>query len=494
MNLYAMMEQTRPNDADRLVLETKAGTRFLWRDLDQLTAQCANFMTTTLGLSKGDRVAVQVEKSPANLWLYLGCIRAGLIYLPMNTAYMPDELDFLLGNAEPGLVVCRPESLEMVSGIAHQHKVRHVLTMSAEGSGTFMDGASAVPKAFSTLPCADDDIAAILYTSGTTGRPKGAMLSHSNLFSNTLDLIKSWGMSETDVLLHALPIFHTHGLFVASNTALFSGASMLWLPKFDYATVMRLLPRATMFMGVPTYYTRLLAGEEFGKEVCRNMRLFISGSAPLLAETHKAFEHRTGLAILERYGMTETGMNTSNPLAGERRPGTVGFPLPGVEVRLEGGSEVGVIQVKGNNVFKGYWRNPEKTAEDFTADGWFVTGDLGQISADGYVSIVGRARDMIISGGFNVYPKEVEDVIDRIPGVVESAVVGIPHPDFGEAVAAIIVASDKGLDEAAIIAATKARIANYKVPKAVKFVAELPRNTMGKVQKTVLRQMFTEAG
>lgn len=498
-SLFALIRNRFPSDPNRAFLETEDGTVFSWADLERVTARYSGLMAD-LGLTKGDRVAVQTEKSPQSLFLYLACLRSGLIFLPMNTAYQAEEVDYLTANAEPRLIVCRPEDMESIRAIAQARAVPHVLTMDAAGGGGFTEAAASRPADFAPVTCSAEDVACILYTSGTTGRPKGAMLTHRNLSANAQALIAAWGIGVEDVLLHALPIFHAHGLFVACNTTLLAGARMIWLAKFDADAVLDNLGRATTFMGVPTFYTRLLANPRLTTDACRHMRLFISGSAPLLEETFRAFRERTGFTILERYGMTETGMNTSNPLNGERRPGSVGLPLPGVSARIVGDDgrarttgEVGVIQVKGDNVFSGYWRMPEKTAEDFTQDGWFVTGDVGRIDADGYVHIVGRAKDLIISGGFNVYPKEVEGVIDRLDGVAESAVIGVPHPDFGEAVIAVVKRTSSGLTEAAVIGAVKARIANYKVPKRVHFVEELPRNAMGKVQKNILRATYDEA-
>ncbi len=494
-SFFALLQTRYPADLRRVLLETEDGQSFNWADLEQITARYAAFLHG-LGLVKGDRVAVQVEKSPQALFLYLACLRAGLIYLPLNTAYTEEEVDYLIGNAEPGLFVCRPEAERASHAVASTHNVKHVLTLDDHGHGTFPSAAAAAPAEFAAVPCEDDDVACILYTSGTTGKPKGAMLSHRNLIANAIDLIAGWGFRADDVLLHALPVFHAHGLFVACNCTLLSTARMIWLPRFDPAVVLARLPEATVFMGVPTFYTRLLQAPELTPQRCAGMRLFISGSAPLLEETHRAFAERTGQMILERYGMTETGMNTSNPLMGERRGGTVGFPLPSTALRIvgedgevAGAEQVGIIQVKGTNVFSGYWRMPDKTAEDFTADGWFKTGDVGRIDAQGYVHIVGRAKDLVISGGFNVYPKEVEGVIDRIDGVIESAVIGLPHPDFGEAVTAVVKASG-GVSEEAIIAFCKSRLANYKVPKHVHFVTDLPRNAMGKVMKNVLRENY----
>ncbi len=449
-----------------------------------------------LGIRPGDRVAVQVDKSTEALMLYLACLRSGFVFMPMNPAYLDDEVDFLLGDAEPAAFIHRPETTEKCQAIAQRRGVKHVFSLGTDGQGSLPREAAAAPAVCAIASCGDDDLAAMLYTSGTTGKPKGAMLTHGNLASNALALVEAWRFTSEDVLLHALPIFHTHGLFVATHCALLSGARMLWLSGFERDRVVSLLSEATVFMGVPTYYTRLLAGADFTREACRTMRLFVSGSAPLLAETHREFEERTGHVILERYGMTETGMNTGNPYEGPRVPGAVGKPFRGIAVRVvgeDGGAlgagEVGEIQVKGPNVMKGYWRLPEKTAAEFTADGYFKTGDVGKLDERGYLFIVGRAKDMIISGGFNVYPKEIEALIDELPGVVESAVVGVPHPDFGEVGVAVVKAS-RAMSEAEILPVLKARLANYKVPKRVFFADDLPRNAMGKVQKALLREQY----
>jgi len=496
-NFFNLIAARLKGHLDNVGLETPGGERYSFADLEVESARYAQLFAS-LGLRPGDRVAVQVDKSPAALFSYLGCLRAGLVYLPLNTAYRDLEIEYFLEDAEPGLVICAPDRLPALQALARKHDVAHVLTLDAGGRGTIYDAARDCPAEFANCAVADDDVAVILYTSGTTGRPKGAMITHRNLAANALALHKAWGWRAGDVLLHALPIFHIHGLFVACHCALLNASKMLFLPKFDVRDVVRTLPHATVFMGVPTYYTRLLADPEFGKDTCRKMRLFTCGSAPLLPQTFQEFQARTGHTILERYGMTETGMNTSNPLDGPRLPGTVGPPLPGVAVRVvdaQGNDvatgDVGELLVKGDNVFKGYWRMPEKTAEEFTADGYFHTGDLARLDDAGYVSIVGRAKDLIISGGFNVYPKEIESYIDKLDGVVESAVIGVPHPDFGEAVVAVVVArtaDDKKLAEADIISTLKNKIAGFKVPKRVFLVKELPRNTMGKVQKNVLRE------
>ncbi|GGC73430.1 malonate--CoA ligase [Chelatococcus reniformis] len=480
-------------DPSRRAIETADGQVFGYGDLARLSARLAHVLTAR-GVTVGDRVAVQVEKSIPALVLYLACVRAGAIYLPLNTAYTLAELGYFIGDAEPKLVVCDPAKHSAMAEIA-QTVGAGVETLDARGSGSLMEAATGAAETFDTIERGDDDLAAILYTSGTTGRSKGAMLSHDNLASNSLALKDYWRFAADDVLIHALPIYHTHGLFVATNVTLFAGGAMIFLPRFDADEVMRVMPRATTMMGVPTFYTRLLQHPALDRAATASMRLFVSGSAPLLAETHRAWQERTGHAILERYGMTETNMNTSNPYDGKRIAGTVGFPLPGVSLRVvepDSGQElprreIGVIEVKGPNVFKGYWRMPEKTAAEFRNDGFFITGDLGVIDADGYVSIVGRGKDLIISGGFNVYPKEIEGEIDAIAGVVESAVIGVPHPDFGEGVVAVVVASDPALDEAAVLAAIGDRLAKFKLPKRVLFVRDLPRNTMGKVQKNLLR-------
>jgi malonyl-CoA/methylmalonyl-CoA synthetase len=449
------------------------------------------------GVRPGDRVAVQVEKSPNALCLYLACLRAGAVYLPLNTGYTPSELAYFVGDAEPRLFVCATGNLEKISAALPPLTF---LTLDDDGeSGSLISQAAAMSEDFPDAGVTMSDLASILYTSGTTGRSKGAMLSHGNLCSNAESLKGLWHFTANDVLLHALPIFHIHGLFVAINVTLVSGASTILLPKFDPDAIFRALPAATVMMGVPTFYTRLLADQRLGCEVTRNIRLFISGSAPLLAETHCEWQARTGHAILERYGMTETNMNTSNPYDGLRLPGSVGLALPGVELRIaskDGVSlpqgEIGLIEVRGPNVFKGYWRMPDKTAAEFRADGFFITGDLGRIDENGYLHILGRDKDLIISGGFNVYPKEIESLIDELPGVTESAVVGLPHRDFGEGVTACIV-TGKGatLTEKDVLDALAGRLAKFKHPKRVIFVDELPRNTMGKVQKNLIRERFS---
>jgi malonyl-CoA/methylmalonyl-CoA synthetase len=506
-NLYAVLETGFPQDRGRIAIETPT-LRYSWDDIDRASACLANLLKS-LDLPKDARVAVQVEKSPEALLLYLATLRAGLVYLPLNTAYREAEIDYFLGNAEPAVVVCTSANLPWMQALAQKSGVPHVFTLDDDRTGTLLEAAGAMSQSFKTVARDVDDLAAILYTSGTTGRSKGAMLSHGNLASNARVLHRYWGWRADDVLLHMLPIFHVHGLFVASHGALLAGAKMIWLPKLDVDQALRYLPESTVMMGVPTYYVRLLADPRFDRSVCARMRLFISGSAPLLTETFTDFQGRTGHTILERYGMSETVMLTSNPydpVEGARVGGTVGKPLPGVQVRVVGDAgkplppgEIGNIQVRGPNVFRGYWRMPEKTREEFTEDGWFKTGDVGRWGGEAngqpvpvdYLSIVGRSKDLIISGGFNVYPKEVESVIDDMPGVAESAVIGVPHPDFGEAVIAVVVPRQGAvLDPAAMQSALKDRIANFKVPKRIHVAEQLPRNTMGKVQKNVLRETY----
>jgi malonyl-CoA/methylmalonyl-CoA synthetase len=496
-NLYEEFRACAPADPEAVLLQTSDGTVYTYADAEGESARLANYLVA-LGATPGDRITVQVDKSPSVLWLYLACLRAGLVYHPLNTAYKSSELEYFLGNAQPRIVVCSRSSEALFSSLAEAAEVEQVLTLESDGSGSLPAGAAACATDFETVARERDDLAALLYSSGTTGRPKGIMLSHGNLADNGKTLVDIWGFGGADRLLHALPVFHVHGLFVAIHCVLLSGASMRWLEKFDAPQVIGLLPECTVMMGVPTFYTRLLAEDSFAADSCTNMRLFISGSAPLLVETFDEFRARTGHTIIERYGMTETNMNTSNPLQGERRAGTVGLPLPGVEVRVVDdrgaalpAGETGDLQVRGGNVFQGYWRMPEKTREDFTGDGFFNTGDKATISDDGYVAIVGRAKDLIISGGLNIYPKEIEQLLDDLEGVVESAVIGVPHADFGEAVVAVIVASTGAdLDERAIIQFSKGQIANFKVPKRVYFVDELPRNAMGKVQKNLLRDRY----
>jgi malonyl-CoA/methylmalonyl-CoA synthetase len=470
----ALARMTAP---DKVFVSCDDGRDFTYQQFWDLSGRLASALAAS-GAKRGDRVAVQVEKSVEAIALFWACVRGGLVFLPLNTAYTPAEISYFLEDAEPSVFVGSPVK---ISGSIK------TLTLDSAGGGSLVELARG-QSAFEDAATGWNDLAAILYTSGTTGRSKGAMLTQGNLASNALALIGAWKFTADDVLIHALPVYHTHGLFVATNTVFLSGGTMLYRRSFDAADVLRLMPQATCMMGVPTFYTRLLAQRGLTREAARHMRLFVSGSAPLLAETHRTFFERTGHAILERYGMTETSMNTSNPYDGERRAGTVGFPLPGIEVRING---KGVIEIKGPNVFAGYWRNPEKTKEDMTVDGWFITGDAGHFDADGYLVISGRAKDLVISGGFNVYPKEVELLIDAMEGVIESAVIGVPHADFGEAVFAVVATHQlSDSDGAGMIRVLRKSLAPFKVPKRIVFVSELPRNAMGKVQKAVLRETY----
>ncbi|HEY1124376.1 MAG TPA: malonyl-CoA synthase [Sphingobium sp.] len=499
-NLYETLAGRFPADRTRPFAVLPDGKILSYADVEAASARFANILFSA-GVQVADRVAVQTGKSIEMLMLYLGCLRVGAVFLPLNPAYTAGELAYFLGDAEPVLFVCDPARREQVDTLAAAQGNIRVETMGEEGEGTLNELAAGASPDFATVHRADDELAAILYTSGTTGRSKGAMLTHANLASNALTLVDYWRFSADDVLLHALPIFHTHGLFVGTNVTLASGASMIFQPKFDAGAVLAALPRATAMMGVPTFYIRLLGEPGFDRELVRHMRLFVSGSAPLSADIHREFAERTGHFILERYGMTETNMNTSNPYEGERRAGTVGFALPGVSVRIadpETGAllpsgEVGVIEIAGPNVFKGYWRMPEKTAEEFRGD-FFISGDLGFIDERGYVSIVGRAKDVIIAGGYNIYPAEVEAALDELPQVHESAVIAAPHPDLGEGVVAVIVPRDPAFaDGDALIAALADRLARFKQPRGLFIVPELPRNSMGKVQKNVLRERFKDA-
>ena len=461
------------------------------------SAQFANLLQS-YGVKKGDRVAVQVPKSIEVAFLYIGCMRLGAIFLPLNTAYTASEVSYFLGDAMPTLFVCAPEMQSAMTDVADAYNIR-LETMGGDG-GTLISGANNADISFDNVTCGPHDLAAILYTSGTTGRSKGAMLSHDNLLSNSNSLKQLWQFTKEDCLLHALPIFHTHGLFVAINVTLATGASMIFLPAFNLDDVINHLPRASVMMGVPTFYTRLLGDARFTAELVTHMRLFVSGSAPLLAETHIKFEERSGHRILERYGMTETNMNTSNPYDGDRRAGTVGFPLPGVVVKIcdtETGTElpeeeIGILEVKGPNVFSGYWNMPEKTAEELRSNGFFITGDLAKKDADGYIQIVGRSKDLIISGGYNIYPKEVELALDDEDGVLESAVIGVPHSDFGEAVIAVVVCDETSFDEGRVMTNIKSKLARFKQPAQIVVVDALPRNTMGKVQKNILRDSYAD--
>ena len=506
-NLFEALRAAFPADLEQIAVETTSPQGepllYTWRDLDRASARMANLLAS-LKLPEGSRVAVQVEKSVEAMLLYLATLRAGHVFLPLNTAYQSGEIEYFVGNAEPAVVVCTPGNFGWVSKIAFKAGTQHVFTLGDDRTGSLLERAAHHGDDHQPVDKGVDDLAAILYTSGTTGRSKGAMLTHGNLLSNAEMLKDYWGWQKGDVLIHALPIFHVHGLFVAIHAALLNGSKMIWFSKFDPKAVIAAMPCATVFMGVPTLYVRLLAEAGLNKNATQNMRLFIAGSAPLLIETFNAWRERTGHTILERYGMSETIMLTSNPYSAdarhggqsERRGSTVGFPLPGVGLRVVGDAgkalpvgEIGNIQVQGPNVFKGYWRMPEKTAEEFTQDGWFKTGDVGRVDERDYVSIVGRSKDLIISGGYNVYPAEIESAINDMPGVAESAVVGVPHPDFGEVGVAVVIAKPGAkIDGEAIVAQLKAQLANFKIPKRCFVATELPRNTMGKVQKNLLRE------
>lgn len=486
-------------DPNAVAIEAPSGERISYANLFDRVGQMANALVS-FGVIPGDRVAAQVEKSIEAIVLYLATVRAGGVFLPLNTGYTPAEISYFLGDAESRVFVCDPSKQKELADAARQAAAK-VVTLDADGRGSLMDAANIAPAAFDTVARDHDDLAALLYTSGTTGRSKGAMLTHANLVSNAKVLREAWRYSAQDVLIHALPIFHTHGLFVATNVTLFSGASMIFLPRFDVDRIIELFSRASVLMGVPTFYVRLLQHAMLDDAATSGMRLFISGSAPLLAETHREWQARTGHAILERYGMTETNMNASNPYDGERVAGTVGMPLPGTEIIItdpETGAElpsgeIGMIEVRGPNVFKGYWRMPDKTAAELRGNGFFITGDLGKFDESGYLHIVGRGKDLVITGGYNVYPKEIESEIDALPGVVESAIIGLPHRDFGEAVTAVVVPTGSpALTESDIIAPLEERLARFKLPKRVLFVDELPRNAMGKVQKNLLRERFVE--
>lgn len=506
-NLYSALRAAFPKNLDQVAIETDQGLCYSWRDLDRASAMIANLFVD-LGIPPQSRVAVQVEKSVEALMLYLATLRSGHVFLPLNTAYQSAEIEYFVGNAEPAVVVCSGQNFGWVSKIAFKAGTAHVFTLNDDRTGTLLERSAVQSDRHTPVARQADDLAAILYTSGTTGRSKGAMLSHGNLLSNASMLKDYWGWVPGDVLIHALPIFHVHGLFVAIHGAMLNGSKMLWHAKFDPKRVIADMPRASVFMGVPTLYVRMLAEPSLNRQAVANMRLFIAGSAPLLLETFQEWQQRTGHTILERYGMSETIMLTSNPYRAddrhgnqsERRGGTVGFPLPGVSLRVQDDAgqacatdEIGGIQVKGPNVFSGYWRMPEKTAEEFTRDGFFKTGDVGKVDARGYVTIVGRSKDLIISGGYNVYPAEIEGFINEMPGIAESALIGVAHPDFGEVGVAVVIAKPGASVQAdEVIANLKSRLANFKIPKRCFVLAELPRNTMGKVQKNLLRDQYKD--
>ena len=496
-NLYTSYKEGFKNNLEGQFLYDDKGLNVTYRELDSETAKLANGLKE-LGLSEGDRVTVQVDKCIEMVYLYLACVRSNIIFHPLNPAYKEKELSYFLDDAKPSLFISNEETISSISDLSLEHSIDHLFVLNNDGSGNFSD-LSASEDNFITVDCSEDDIAALLYSSGTTGKPKGIMLSHGNISSNAESLVKAWDFQESDCLLHALPIYHVHGLFVALGCVFMTGAKLKWLESFDADVVLKSIPECTVMMGVPTYYTRLLKRDLLDSKLTEGIRLFISGSAPLLEETFNEFNQRTNHQILERYGMTETNMNTSNPLKGNRKPGTVGLPLEDVQVRVVdeennvlSQGEIGNLQIKGPNVFKGYWEMPEKTKEDFSKDGFFNTGDKGLIDEGGYVSIIGRSKDMIISGGLNIYPKEIESLIDKIEGVLESAVIGLSDEDLGEKVVAVIVSEEsKTLGEKKVISEIKDQLAGFKAPKEVKFIDQLPRNAMGKVQKNILRETFS---
>ena len=496
-NLYTSYKEGFKNNLEGQFLYDDKGLNVTYRELDSETAKLANGLKE-LGLSEGDRVTVQVDKCIEMVYLYLACVRSNIIFHPLNPAYKEKELSYFLDDAKPSLFISNEETISSISDLSLEHSIDHLFVLNNDRSGNFSDISTSEDN-YITVACSDDDIAALLYSSGTTGKPKGIMLSHGNISSNAESLVKAWDFQESDCLLHALPIYHVHGLFVALGCVFMTGSKLKWLESFDADVVLKSIPECTVMMGVPTYYTRLLKRDLLDSKLTEGIRLFISGSAPLLEETFNEFNQRTNHQILERYGMTETNMNTSNPLKGNRKPGTVGLPLEDVQVRVVdeennvlSQGEIGNLQIKGPNVFKGYWEMPEKTKEDFSKDGFFNTGDKGLIDEGGYVSIIGRSKDMIISGGLNVYPKEIESLIDKIEGVLESAVIGLSDEDLGEKVVAVIVSEEsKTLDEKKVISEIKDQLAGFKAPKEVKFIDQLPRNTMGKVQKNILRETFT---
>ena len=494
-NLYLTYREGFLQDLKIPFLEYLDGSLITYEELEEQSSQYANGFSD-LGLQPGDRVSVQVDKSPEVIFIYLACLRSNLIFHPLNTAYKESELSFFLDDAKPSVFICQKEIYENISSLVLKKEPQFVFTLlPLEG-----ESIQSIKRKgdHEIVDCSEEHTAALLYSSGTTGKPKGIMLTHGNIGSNALALKEAWNFTQEDCLLHALPIYHVHGLFVALGCVFLSGSRVLWMNAFDADEVLKILPKCSVMMGVPTYYTRLLSNPKLNNDTTANIRVFISGSAPLLEDTFNEFRSKTDHYILERYGMTETNIICSNPIAGKRKPGTVGLPLEGQSLRIVDDSlnnldkdEIGNIQVKGPNVFNGYWNLPEKTKEDFSSDNFFNTGDKGFIDQDGYLTIVGRSKDMIISGGLNVYPKEIESLIDDIEGVGESAVIGLKDDDLGEKVVAMVVRQDKSeITEEELITTLKQDIAGFKVPKQVIFIDELPRNAMGKVQKNVLRDNY----
>lgn len=498
-SLYGLFERRFAAAGDRLAFRDPSGAALLtYAELSEAVGRMANALLA-LGVEPGERVTVQTEKSVAAVALYLATLKCGAVYHPLNTSYTLAEADYFVGDAAPRVIVCEPSRQQAMRELGDRHKVTAVVNLDGRGEGSLDRLAARMDSRHETVARSAGALAGLLYTSGTTGRSKGAMLSHGNLMSNAETLVKLWDFQAGDVLLHALPVYHVHGLFVALNTAFLNHTEIVWFDRLDAEALIDWFPRATTLMGVPTFYARLLASPRLTPQACAGMRLFISGSAPLLAETHRAFAERTGHAILERYGMTETGMIASNPCHGERIAGTVGFALPDVDLRIADAAghdvadgELGVIEVKGPNVFGGYWRMPEKTLENFRKDGFFITGDIGKKDEQGRVTLIGRAKDLVISGGFNIYPKEIEEALDGLSGVTESAVIGVPHPDFGEGVVAVVCGSAPPA-EAEMIATLARTLAKFKLPKRIFVLDELPRNAMGKVQKAELRRAFGAA-
>ncbi len=496
-NIYELFATKFADALDSPFLTIPGGASYSYGQVDRRSAAIAAALAEG-GARPGDRVVVQVDKSADAVALYLACLRSGFIYVPLNTAYTPEEVGFFLGDAHPAVFVFKPGRAAKLRPVADIAGVPTSFTLNSKGGGSLADAASEITGIGAIMERGPDDVACMVYTSGTTGRSKGAMLTHRGIATNARALHAIWRFRPGDVLLHCLPIFHIHGLFVALHCAMLNASEVFFLPKFDVEQIRNSLPRSTVMMGVPTHYTRLLADPDFGAADCQTVRLFACGSAPLSEPVFHEFIARTGHTICERYGMTEAGIIASNPPEGQRIAGTVGYALPDMDLRvvdekdepLEAG-EIGEVQVRGPHVFPGYWGLEDKTAEAHTGDGYFRTGDIGSMGPDGRLTLAGRSTDMIISGGYNVYPKEIELLVDQQPGVVESAIIGLPHPDFGEAVAAFVVADD-AVTEDELEEAVEDSLANFKRPKQYVFLDALPRNSMGKVQKAQLRESYAE--